>query len=68
MARGKPAGKFSRMIVPAFIAQGGERAGFAFIDFFTAHTRNRGVTDMLILIADSADEYKNIRTHPVNRG
>src|SRR5947209_1212291 len=28
-------------IVPAFIAGGGERAGFAFIDFFTAQIRNR---------------------------
>src|SRR3954454_7117940 len=28
-------------IVPAFIATGGERAGFAFIDFFTAQIRNR---------------------------
>jgi site-specific recombinase XerD len=28
-------------IVPAFIAAGGERAGFAFIDFFTAQIRNR---------------------------
>src|SRR3954451_1877672 len=27
--------------VPAFIASGGERAGFAFIDFFTAQIRNR---------------------------
>src|SRR3954466_5751301 len=27
--------------VPAFIAGGGERAGFAFIDFFTAQIRNR---------------------------
>src|SRR5207244_4019265 len=29
------------MIVPAFFADGGERAGFAFIDFFTAQIRNR---------------------------
>src|SRR3954466_11634920 len=28
-------------VVPAFIAAGGERAGFAFIDFFTAQIRNR---------------------------
>src|SRR5215218_6969773 len=28
-------------LVPAFIAAGGERAGFAFIDFFTAQIRNR---------------------------
>src|SRR5919202_1568162 len=28
-------------LVPAFIASGGERAGFAFIDFFTAQIRNR---------------------------
>src|SRR5947209_15290898 len=28
-------------VVPAFIAQGGERAGFAFVDFFTAQIRNR---------------------------
>ena len=28
-------------LVPAFIAAGGERAGFAFIDFFTAPIRNR---------------------------
>ena len=28
-------------VVPAFIADGGERAGFAFIDFFTAQIRNR---------------------------
>ena len=27
--------------VPAFIAAGGERAGFAFVDFFTAQIRNR---------------------------
>src|SRR5215213_9313977 len=27
--------------LPAFIAAGGERAGFAFIDFFTAQIRNR---------------------------
>src|SRR3954447_17493652 len=27
--------------VPSFIAAGGERAGFAFIDFFTAQIRNR---------------------------
>ena len=29
------------MVVPALIADGGERAGFAFIDFFTAQIRNR---------------------------
>ena len=28
-------------MVPAFIADGGERAGFALIDFFTAQIRNR---------------------------
>src|SRR5918993_869029 len=28
-------------LVPAFIAAGGERAGYAFIDFFTAQIRNR---------------------------
>src|SRR3954447_9654547 len=28
-------------LVPSFIAAGGERAGFAFIDFFTAQIRNR---------------------------
>src|SRR5260370_31044718 len=28
-------------LVPAFIAAGGERVGFAFIDFFTAQIRNR---------------------------
>src|SRR5436309_4775095 len=28
-------------VVPAFIAAGGERAGFAFVDFFTAQIRNR---------------------------
>src|SRR5947207_13882410 len=28
-------------VVPAFIADGGERAGYAFIDFFTAQIRNR---------------------------
>ena len=28
-------------VVPAFIAAGGERAGYAFIDFFTAQIRNR---------------------------
>src|ERR1044071_8792901 len=28
-------------LVPAFVAAGGERAGFAFIDFFTAQIRNR---------------------------
>ena len=28
-------------LVPAFFAAGGERAGFAFIDFFTAQIRNR---------------------------
>src|SRR4051812_19756950 len=28
-------------LVPAFIAAGGEHAGFAFIDFFTAQIRNR---------------------------
>ena len=28
-------------LVPSFIASGGERAGFAFIDFFTAQIRNR---------------------------
>src|SRR5437763_10888598 len=28
-------------LVPAFIADGGERAGYAFIDFFTAQIRNR---------------------------
>lgn len=28
-------------LVPQFIAEGGERAGFAFIDFFTAQIRNR---------------------------
>src|SRR3954452_13798781 len=28
-------------LVPAFIAAGGERAGVAFIDFFTAQIRNR---------------------------
>src|SRR5438067_12716309 len=29
------------LFLPAFIADGGERAGFAFIDFFTAQIRNR---------------------------
>src|SRR5438477_2130714 len=29
------------LVVPAFIADGGERAGYAFIDFFTAQIRNR---------------------------
>src|SRR5438067_8012768 len=29
------------LVVPAFIAGGGERAGYAFIDFFTARIRNR---------------------------
>jgi integrase/recombinase XerD len=28
-------------LVPAFIAAGGEQAGFAFVDFFTAQIRNR---------------------------
>src|SRR6266566_9947692 len=28
-------------VVPAFIADGGERAAYAFIDFFTAQIRNR---------------------------
>src|SRR5438046_6746148 len=28
-------------VVPAFIADGGERAGYAFVDFFTAQIRNR---------------------------
>jgi hypothetical protein len=28
-------------IVPAFFAAAGERAGFAFVDFFTAQIRNR---------------------------
>src|SRR5258708_3799853 len=28
-------------VVPAFIANGGERAGYAFVDFFTAQIRNR---------------------------
>jgi hypothetical protein len=28
-------------VVPAFFADGGERAGYAFIDFFTAQIRNR---------------------------
>jgi hypothetical protein len=28
-------------LVPAFIAAAGARAGFAFIDFFTAQIRNR---------------------------
>jgi hypothetical protein len=28
-------------LVPAFIAAGGEKAGYAFIDFFTAQIRNR---------------------------
>jgi site-specific recombinase XerD len=28
-------------LVPAFIAAGGEKAGYAFVDFFTAHIRNR---------------------------
>jgi hypothetical protein len=28
-------------LVPAFIAAGGQKAGFAFIDFFTAQIRNR---------------------------
>src|SRR6266851_8511950 len=28
-------------LVPAFIAAGGEKAGFAFLDFFTAQIRNR---------------------------
>jgi site-specific recombinase XerD len=31
----------SASLVPAFIAAGGEKAGFAFIDFFTAQIRNR---------------------------
>jgi site-specific recombinase XerD len=29
------------LVVPAFIADGGERAGYAFVDFFTAQIRNR---------------------------
>src|SRR2546430_12750728 len=29
------------LVVPAFFADGGERAGYAFIDFFTAQIRNR---------------------------
>ena len=36
-----PAVVDKKMVVPAFIADGGERAGFAFIDFFTAQIRNR---------------------------
>src|SRR5258708_24763495 len=31
----------STALVPAFSAAGGEKAGFAFIDFFTAQIRNR---------------------------
>lgn len=30
----------STTVVPAFIADGGERAGYAFVDFFTAQIRN----------------------------
>jgi hypothetical protein len=29
------------LVVPAFFADGGERASYAFIDFFTAQIRNR---------------------------
>src|SRR6266702_1455151 len=36
-----PAAVGHTIVVPAFIADGGERAGFAFIDFFTAQIRNR---------------------------
>src|SRR4051812_24314966 len=36
-----PAVASEMTLVPAFIASGGERAGFAFIDFFTAQIRNR---------------------------
>src|ERR1700694_4147528 len=31
----------SSALIPAFIAAGGEKAGYAFIDFFTAQIRNR---------------------------
>src|SRR5436190_21892049 len=30
----------AKTVVPAFIADGGERAGYAFVDFFTAQIRN----------------------------
>ena len=41
LQRNLPALAGEMLVVPAFIADGGERAGYAFIDFFTAQIRNR---------------------------
>jgi len=40
-AKNLPAVVGNTIVVPAFFADGGERAGYAFVDFFTAQIRNR---------------------------
>jgi site-specific recombinase XerD len=60
-------------IVPAFIAAGGERAGFAFIDFFTAQIRNRNTRAAYALAVRTFCSWcdarqltlKTLRTHHV---
>ena len=60
-------------IVPAFIAAGGERAGFAFIDFFTAQIRNRNTRAAYAVAVRSFCSWcdvkgltlKTLRTHHV---
>jgi hypothetical protein len=59
--------------VPAFIAAGGERAGFAFIDFFTAQIRNRNTRAAYALAVRTFCSWcdarqltlKTLRTHHV---
>ena len=60
-------------VVPAFIAAGGERAGFAFIDFFTAQIRNRNTRAAYALAVRTFFSWcdartltlKTLRTHHV---
>src|SRR5437762_9431287 len=60
-------------LVPAFIAAGGERAGFAFIDFFTAQIRNRNTRAAYALAVRTFCSWcdarkltlKTLRTHHV---
>src|SRR5947209_4461740 len=60
-------------LVPAFIAAGGERAGFAFVDFFTAQIRNRNTRAAYALAVRTFCSWcdarkltlKSLRTHHV---
>src|SRR5882672_7150319 len=60
-------------VVPAFIADGGERAGFAFIDFFTAQIRNRNTRAAYVVAVRAFCAWcdaqrltlKTLRTHHV---